>query len=100
LVLSREIDDLGEGLLARYRPVLRVDSFCDSQVALEQEAIAAVLPDFLGLVSKRFSRVSIPKLDAQTFHFHIAWNPRLIRLNPHARRKLDWLEDALRRQMS
>ena len=63
----------------------------------ENGEVAALLPDFLAPVksTKSFIRVNMPKIDSITFSFYFAWNPRLLRLNPHAIRKRDWLANAL-----
>ncbi len=78
------------------------ESFLEASTAMEGERVAALLPRFLapGKSSRSFVRVHIPKIDSQVFHFHVAWNPRLLRLNPHATRRRDWLADALIRRMA
>jgi hypothetical protein len=64
--------------------------------------MAALLPDFLAQTrdSKRFVRIPLAKLESQVFQFHLAWNPRLMRLNPPAIKKRDWLAEALTRMMA
>jgi DNA-binding transcriptional LysR family regulator len=101
LVLARELD-WSSASLPGYEPGLVCDSFLDSRAALEGEEIAAILPGFLApsKASQSFMRVHIPKLDSQAFGFHLAWNPRLVRLNPHAVRRRDWLADALSERMA
>jgi DNA-binding transcriptional LysR family regulator len=102
LVLARELDDWSSVSLPGYKPSLVCDSHLDSRIALEGEEIAALLPRFFapGNASRSFFRVHIPKLDSQVFRFHLAWNPRLLRLNPHAVRRRDWLAGALSEQMT
>jgi hypothetical protein len=80
-----------------YEPHLVCDSFLDAWSAMQGEEIAGLLPDFLMISSqaKSFLRIPIAKLDARTFHFYLAWNPRLLRLNPLADRKRVWLGEAL-----
>ena len=101
LALAREMDDLGVALSKRKEALLVCDSFWDCRIALEQKEVAALLPDFLAPAKnvRSFVRVRMPKIDAQTFQFHLAWNPRLLRLNPHAARRRDWLANALSKQM-
>lgn len=74
-------------------------SFMDARAAIEGRKLGALLPDFLapGDASKAFLRVPVPKLDACVIRFHLAWNPRLLRLNPHAVRQRDWLANVLTR---
>ncbi len=76
------------------------DSFLDALSAMESGGQAAILPDFLlpGANSKAWS-VRIPALESHIFHFNLACNPRLLRLNPHATRERDLLAQALARQM-
>ena len=102
LVRARELDGLGVLPPMEQEAWLACDSFLDSHAALQGQAVAALLPDFLAPAetSKSFLRVHIPRIDSRTFHFHLAWNPRLLRLNPHAARRRDWLADALAEQMA
>jgi len=102
LVLARELGDWSAAFLPGYEPSLVCDSHLDSRIALEGEEIAALLPRFFapGNASRSFFRVHIPKLDSQVFRFYLAWNPRLLRLNPHAVRRRDWLADSLSEQMT
>jgi DNA-binding transcriptional LysR family regulator len=101
LVLARELDGLGVLQPAERDVCLVCDSFLDSRAALEEQEVAALLPGFLApsKTTRSFLQVYIPKIDSRTFHFHLAWNPRLMRLNPHAVRRRDWLADALAKQM-
>lgn len=97
LVLAKkELDGL-EAISSSYEPRLICDSFLEASAALEHQELAALLPDFLGQAKNTdtFFRVNAPKIDSLTFSFHFAWNPRLMRLNPHAIRMRDWLVEAL-----
>jgi DNA-binding transcriptional LysR family regulator len=78
------------------------ESFLDARIALEGQRVAALVPDFLAPAnaSKCFLRVPIAKLDSQALQFHLAWNPRLLRLNPHAAPTRDWLFQALAKSMA
>ncbi|HWI59380.1 MAG TPA: LysR family transcriptional regulator [Bacillota bacterium] len=103
LVLAkRELDGLGVLSSIEQEAHLVCDSFLEARTALEGQQVAALLPACLAPVktSKTFMRVRLPQLDARTFRFHLAWNPRLLRLNPHATRRRDLLADALTRQMA
>jgi len=102
LVLARELE--GSGVVAgkNSEAVLACDSFLESRVALEAQAAAALLPCFLAHArsTHSFIRIRVPRIDSGTFHFHLAWNPRLLRLNPHAVRKRDWLATVLAGEMA
>jgi DNA-binding transcriptional LysR family regulator len=84
-------------VLEDYEPALTCASFLEARVALEEKGLAAFLPDFLplGATADRCLNLKLPATDACRYKFHLAWNPRLLRLNPHARRRRDVLVDAL-----
>lgn len=103
LVVARnELESLRIPPLTKSEPCLVCDSFLDARTAMEGQGIAAFLPNFLApeKTSKSFFRVRLPKIDSDVFHFHLAWNPRLLRLNPHATRRRDLLAESLTRQMA
>lgn len=102
LALARELDGLGVAQPAQHEMALACDSFLDSRAALEGQVIAALLPGFLapGKAARSFVRVHLPKIDSRIFHFYLAWNPRLLRLNPHAARRRDWLAAALGQRLA
>jgi DNA-binding transcriptional LysR family regulator len=102
LVLARKELDCLDAISKTYQPHLTCDSFLDVLRVMEGEEMAALLPDFLAqtMDSKRFVRIPILKLESLVFHYHLAWNPRLLRLNPPAIKKRDWLADALTRKMT
>jgi DNA-binding transcriptional LysR family regulator len=102
LVLARkELNGLGVLAPTEYEACLVCDSFQDAWVAMEGQEVAGLLPDFLapGKASKSFAQVQLPKIDSRVLHFHLAWNPRLLRLNPHASRTRDWLAGPLAKRM-
>lgn len=78
-------------------PRLTCPTFLDANAALQQQSVAALLPDFInpGASAPGLLRVSVPVLDAEVFHYRLAWNPRLLRLNPHASRVRDGLLESL-----
>lgn len=103
LVLARsELAGLELPALAKYAAYLACDNFLEAKAALEEQELGALLPDFLApdKMSKPFLRVRIPKLESCTFRFHLAWNPRLLRLNPHATRRRDLLARRLARRLA
>ena len=102
LAMARELDDLDVRLNKGRDAILVCNSFLDSFVALEGKKVAALLPGFLAPKknARSFVRVQMPKIDSQVFRFHLAWNPRLLRLNPHAVRQRDWLVHILSKQIA
>ncbi len=101
LVLARELDGLGV-VPNKWKATLVCDSFLDARVALAGQGIAGLLPSFLAPLpgARTFLRIHLPQMKSRTFHFHLAWNPRLLRLNPHAVPRRDWLADTLIQQMA
>ena len=83
--------------LEDYEPALTCTNFLEARVALEEKGLAAFLPDFipLGKAADRCLNVKIPAVELGRFHYRLVWNPRLLRLNPHARRRRDTLVEAL-----
>ena len=102
VLASGELSGMDVASLENYTAHLVCDNFLEARAAIEGQDLGAFLPDFLapGKISKSFVRVRIPKIDSQTFHFHLAWNPRLLRLNPHAARRRDLLAGLLAQQMA
>lgn len=94
---TKEFEGMSTRSLAEYLGCLITDSFLEARAALETEAFAALLPDFLapGQRTRSFIRVHVPSIDSPTFEFHLAWNPRLMRLNAHAALRRDALAEAL-----
>jgi DNA-binding transcriptional LysR family regulator len=76
------------------------DNFLEALSATEERGLATLLPDFLtaGNRMKGFFPVRVSAIDSRVFHFRIAWNPRLMRLNPHAIRMRDFLAEELVKQ--
>lgn len=84
----------GQEDLSAPQRVLGCGSFLEARAALETGQAAAVLPDYLrphGAASAY--RVTASK--ASPLEYHFAWNPRLLRLNPHAATERDRLVTAL-----
>ncbi len=59
--------------------------------------MAAVLPEFLApaQAADRFLCLPGHAGDAPRYQYRLAWNPRLLRLNPHATRQRDSLISSL-----
>jgi hypothetical protein len=95
---AQELDAFRVGPLKDYEACLVCDSFLEAKAAIESESLATFLPDFLipDQSSKTFFRVSVA---TYTFQYWFAWNPRLLRLNPHAARRRDFLLDRLSKRM-
>jgi DNA-binding transcriptional LysR family regulator len=89
-------------VLADYEPALTCTNFLEARIALEEKALDAFLPDFvpLGTTADRCLNLKMPAVDSCLFHYRLAWNPRLLRLNPHARRRRDALAESLARKLS
>lgn len=99
---ARELDVLSLAALKNYEPRLVCDSFLEAMTVIEGQGLAAVLPDFLavGQSSKTLFQVRVPPIDSHIFRFRLAWNPRLLRLNPHATRRKDFLLGSLAKQIA
>ena len=103
LVLAKtELDGLALPGLAKYPAHLVCNNFLEAATALDQQELGAFLPDYLTMAnrSKSLIRVRIPKVDSLSFHFYLAWNPRLLRLNPHATRRRDLLARLLSQRLA
>ena len=101
LVLARnELDGFDLDALNRYEPRLVCDNFIEAVAALEGRQLATVLPDFLAPNQKGFLHVRVPAIESHILQFRLAWNPRLLRLNPHATRRRDCLAESLAKQMA
>jgi DNA-binding transcriptional LysR family regulator len=102
ILARREFDPSGLEFLGGYEPSLTCDNFLEARAAMEQNAVAAILPDFLmpGGSARGYFPVRIPPLESRVFQFRLAWNPRLLRLNPHAIRHRDFLGTMLSKQMA
>ncbi len=103
MVLARyEMAGLDAPPLAKYPAHLVCDNFLEASAAMETQELAAFIPDFLASArtSTPFIRVRVPKIDARPFRFYLAWNPRLLRLNPHAGRRRDLLAGLLAKRMA
>jgi DNA-binding transcriptional LysR family regulator len=73
-------------------PALLCANFLEAKTALELESVCAFLPDFLAPEPSRdFLKLKPASQDSETFHYRLAWNPRMLRLNPHAARRRDVL---------
>ena len=101
LVLAKkELDLCGTDLFDDQEPRLICDSFLEAVTAMSGRGLASVLPDFLTPAdSKTFSQVPVPALESRALYFRLAWNPRLLRLNPHAVRRRDFLAESFSSQM-
>ncbi len=87
--------------LEDYEPALICTNFLEARLALEERSLAAFLPDFLTsrTVTEHCHSVRIPVVDSSLLHYRLAWNPRLLRLNPHARHRRDALVESLTRKL-
>ncbi len=83
-----------------YDPAFTCRDFLEARTLLGMGKVGAFLPDFLAPLepANRFVTIELPWLKTRVFQYGLAWNPRLLRLNPHSRRRRDALAEALARQ--
>ena len=81
--------------LATMEAPLVCDDFLQAQLCLEVGRVGAILPSCLVPAPGRFWELTANDLHLPTSSWHLAWNPRLLRLNPHAIRRRDFLAIAL-----
>ena len=87
-------------LFEDYEPHLVCGSFREALAALKSGALAALLPSFLKPDAEaRFLCLRVPGKTSETLYYRLAWNPRLLRLNPHAICRRDFLCEALTKRM-
>jgi DNA-binding transcriptional LysR family regulator len=97
-----ELPEVESTLLQGYEPALTCTSFLEARVALEHKGLAALLPEFLpssGAATSCF-KLRPRALEMCLFHYRWTWNPRLLRLNPHATRRRDELVESLVRKLA
>jgi len=100
VVPAREMPRLQ--LLTGYRPHVECNTFQEAQAILETGTLATFLPSFLNpnRNAPACRPSTVPGVTTKSFHYHFAWNPRLLRLNPHAIRVRDSLLVALAKLMN
>jgi DNA-binding transcriptional LysR family regulator len=96
-----ELADCGAKFLDDFESRIVCETFVEAVTVLERGHFAALLPDFLnsGLSLKLPSAFRFSTASAGRLSYRLAWNPRLLRLNPHAIRERDFLVAMLREQM-
>jgi DNA-binding transcriptional LysR family regulator len=97
VVAKTELDEVSSEIFADHDRRLICENFLQALKALKGQQVAAILPDYLipDAASKSFLRMPIPGVSGLPLLFRLAWNPRLLRLNPHATRRKDFLIAAL-----
>jgi DNA-binding transcriptional LysR family regulator len=81
--------------------VLVCENFMEARALLDGARLAAYLPNFLPPANPEgFHRLPARRKKSGTFAYLLAWNPRLLRLNPHAARRRDALVAELRKRMA
>lgn len=98
---SGELPLVDDPTLAGYEPCLRCSSFIEARSVLESGKLAVVLPHFLEVRASIDSvlHVPMPAIESKVYHYRLAWNPRLLRLNPDAARERDRLVKVLSERM-
>jgi DNA-binding transcriptional LysR family regulator len=77
-------------------PFLLCSNFLEARTALQRQTVSAFLPGFLEVQPARAFFKLCPTLYGGTdFYYRLAWNPRMLRLNPHAARRRDVLLEKL-----
>lgn len=71
-------------------PRMELDGFLQVRAAIETGLVAGLLPDFLECGKGCYWKVNMP-LPTDDCRYSLAWNPRLLRLNPRAAKLRDWL---------
>ena len=73
-------------------PALVCENFIEAKTLLEEGRQAAFLPNFLAPEDgHKYHRIKVATPSTSVYRFLLAWNPRLLRLNPHAGRRRDAL---------
>lgn len=90
---AREPALAGLAALEGQEPRLACGSFLEAQQAVAGGRLAALLPDYLAPApgGKACHWLPVPGLPDTAMAYALAWNPRLLRLNPHAARQRDGL---------
>lgn len=86
-------------MLKKYRAAIACESFAGAQTVLAGQTVASFLPGYLA-APKGCHRLSVPELATLKITYYFAWNPRLLRLNPHAARRRDFLVKSLAARMA
>jgi DNA-binding transcriptional LysR family regulator len=95
VLVAKELDLARSPDLQGFPTPLICDDFLQTQLCLEAGRVAAILPDCLVPAPGRCWQLPTANLHLPTFSWHLAWNPRLLRLNPHAIRRRDFLMKTL-----
>jgi DNA-binding transcriptional LysR family regulator len=95
VLVAKELDLCGWPGLQNFHAPLVCDDFLQAQLCLEAGRVGAILPSGLVSAPGRFWQFPVADLHLPTFAWHLAWNPRLLRLNPHAIGRRDFLAKAL-----
>jgi DNA-binding transcriptional LysR family regulator len=102
LVVSvAELDGQLQEIFNERAPHVICESFVTALAAVREGKVAAMLPDFLSssLERTRFIQIDIPESKKHVSNFRLAWNPRLLRLNPHVERTREFLAQTLAGRM-
>jgi len=98
-IAASELHALGVTELSEHDCRLVCDTFLQARDTLRAQAVATILPDFLESGTESILDLRVRAIDLRRFSFRLAWNPRLLRLNPHAGRRKDFLVKELSDRM-
>gem|GEM_PF-4905777 len=85
-----------------HKAALWCQNILEVQAAMQRETLAGLLPDFAsqGFSQELFFALEIRELRRCCTAYSLAWNPRLLRLNPPAASMRDWLAKRLAQVMA
>lgn len=97
---AQELNRADLGVLKGCEPHLICTSFLETKAALERGGAVGFLPDYMRPEAPRdrFLCLAAQPDESPEFRYHLAWNPRFLRLNPHAGRQRDLLVESLARR--
>jgi len=97
---EKELGPLNFETLKIQVPRLVCESFLDALSAMAGGMFATILPDYLARAPHITKGCITLEVGNSRLDYRLAWNPRLMRLNPAAIRRRDFLRDLLHKSMA